>query len=265
MGFLSTTLPLALYNVILLIAMTILVIRALTTKTQIIFYQSSRPLLYFIKYFSLISIIGRYIAEFYLQYQKNERIADPSLIEEKESDFAHMTALLFGYTSDLFVVRLISLTLVFVISDLQLGILNNGALKEIIIEADMIKTNRTEPITIGAQIKVYTVFFLYMLLPVCLLGEIFVLVAYKASLLGLVAMFATVIILSRHQKTFWVESYQNIGTFTQIFVLITYTLDFFIYVASDRYPGLILEDDADSSYSFLQAALLSNMEYFNSD
>ena len=62
------------------------------------------------------------------------------------------------------------------------------------------------------------------------------LVAYKPSLLGLVAMFATVIILSMHQQTFWGESYKKIGIFTQLFILITYSLDFFIFVAADRYP-----------------------------
>ena len=47
-----------------------------------------------------------------------------------------MSALLFGYTSDFFVVRLISLTLVFIISNLQLGMIKNRVLREIIIEAD---------------------------------------------------------------------------------------------------------------------------------
>ena len=52
--------------------------------------------------------------------------------------------------------------------------------------------------TIGGQLKVYIVFVLYSLLPVGLLGVIFLLVAVNPSLLGLIAMFATVIILSKH-------------------------------------------------------------------
>ena len=72
-----------------------------------------------------------------------------------------------------------------------------------------------------------------------LLGVIFLLVAQSPSFLGLIAMFATVIILSMHQKVFWKESYKTIGTFTMIFVAVTYTLDFIIYVANDRYPEML--------------------------
>ena len=120
--------------------------------------------------------------------------------------------------------------------------LKNRVLIDIIVEADQIRTNRTEPMSVWTQIKVYIVFALYLMLPVGLLGVIFLLVAVNPSLLGLIAMFATVIILSRHQSTFWGESYKNIGIFTQIFVLVTYSLDFFIFVAADRYPWLMESD-----------------------
>ena len=265
MALLSTTLPLALTNVLLLIVMTVLVLRALTYEDQISLYRNSRVLLYMIKYGALISIAARYLAQFYLLYMMNERIVDPSLTKEEDSEFYHVTALLFGYTSDFFVVRLISLTLILIISNLQLGMLKNHVLMEIIVEADQIITNRAEPMTIGAQLKVYIVFVLYSLLPVGLLGVIFLLVAVNPSLLGLIAMFATVIILSKHQSTFWGESYKNIGIFTQIFVLVTYSLDFFIFVAADRYPWFVDSDEQDSSYSFLMNALHSNLEYFNKD
>jgi len=52
---------------------------------------------------------------------------------------------------------------------------------------------------------------------------------------------------------------------TQIFVLVTYTLDLFIFVAADRYPWLVEKDKTDSSYGFLMNALHSNLEYFNKD
>ena len=81
MALLSTTLPLALTNVLLLIVMTILVFRALKSETQIVLYQSSRCLLYFIKYGALVSIAGRYLAQFYLLYKTNERIIEPTLID----------------------------------------------------------------------------------------------------------------------------------------------------------------------------------------
>ena len=81
MALLSTTLPLAVTNILLLIVMTIFVIRALNTRYQIEFYQNSVGLLYVIKYGALISIAVRYVAQFYLVFKKNERVADPSLVE----------------------------------------------------------------------------------------------------------------------------------------------------------------------------------------
>jgi len=66
MALLSTTLPLALTNVLMLILMTILVIRALQSETQILLYKNSSLLLYFIKYFALFTIAVRYASQFYL-------------------------------------------------------------------------------------------------------------------------------------------------------------------------------------------------------
>ena len=60
------------------------------------------------------------------------------------------------------------------------------------------ESNRTKKISVAAQIKIYVVFLFYSLLPVSLLGVIFLLVAHSPSFLGLIAMFATVIILSLH-------------------------------------------------------------------
>lgn len=66
-------------NVLLMLVMTILVWRMLSFETQIELYRSSFCLLYFIKYGALFSIAARYLAQFYLLYKTNERIADPSL------------------------------------------------------------------------------------------------------------------------------------------------------------------------------------------
>ncbi len=60
------------------------------------------------------------------------------------------------------------------------------------------------------------------------------------------------------------ESYVTIGMLTQIFVLVTYALDYFIYFAADRYPH-VMEIDTGSNYNFLLNALHSNLEYFNED
>lgn len=148
----------------------------------------------------------------------------------------HLSALLFGYNSDFFIVRLISLTLILIISNLQLVITRNQVLMEVIADADTISMDREKKMSFCGQVMVYTTFMLYLSLPVGLLGVIFLLVAQYPSMLGLIAMFATVIILHRHASSFWNESYKVIGMLTQIFVLVTYTMDFFIYIAADQYP-----------------------------
>ena len=132
MALLSTTLPLALTNVLLLIVMSILVWRALASDTQISLYRRSTFLLYCIKYGALLSIAARYLAQFYLLYETSKRVANQSSDEDEdkgdadkdinESESYHITALLFGYSNDLFVVRLISLTLILIISNVQLVI-----------------------------------------------------------------------------------------------------------------------------------------------
>jgi len=92
--------------------------------------------------------------------------------------------------------------------------IGNEVLEEIIVEGYTIKTNRDKVLTTWGQIRVYIIFTIYTILPVGLLGVIFLLVAYSPSLMGLIAMFATVIILQRHQSTFWMESYLTVGMLT---------------------------------------------------
>lgn len=84
MALLSTTLPLAVTNVIMLGIMTVLVLRALSYDDQISFYKNSRLLLYLVKYGAFITIVCRYLAQFYLLYKTNERIVDPSLNGQQE-------------------------------------------------------------------------------------------------------------------------------------------------------------------------------------
>lgn len=173
-----------------------------------------------------------------------------------------MTALLFGYTSDLFVLRVLTLTVILVISHMQLVMIQNQVLMDIISEVDIISQNRQKKHSMWGHCKVYVIFTLYAILPVGLLGVIFLIVAQYPSFLGLIAMFATVIILQMHAFSFWHESYKLIGLFTQFFVVGTYALDFFIFVMSDWYPW-IAERDNDSNYNFLMNSLASNIEYFN--
>ena len=111
----------------------------------------------------------------------------------------------------------------------------------VIVEADKIPSNREKPITWTRRAKVYIIFILQSLLPASLLGFIFLLVARSPSLLGLVAMFATVVLLRRHSSTFWRESFKTIGMLTQLFVLVTYTMDFFTYLIADRYSWFVIQ------------------------
>jgi hypothetical protein len=71
-------------------------------------------------------------------FKTNERVADPTLTKQEEGDFYHITALLFGYTSDLFVLRLLTLTCILVTSNMQLVMIRNQVLMDIIDEADYI-------------------------------------------------------------------------------------------------------------------------------
>ena len=142
--------------------------------------------------------------------------------------------------------------------------IGNRGLMEIIREADMLPTKRQKAESRWEQVKIYTIFTIYSLLPVGLLGVIFFLVARSPSLMGLISMFATVIILQKHQNSFWMESYVTIGMLTQIFVLVTYALDYFIYIAADLYPHM-MEIEKETNYNFFLNALHSNLEYFNED
>lgn len=60
-----------------------------------------------------------------------------------------MSALLFGYNSDFFIVRLISLTLILIISNLQLVMTRNQVLMEVIADADTISMDREKPMSLG--------------------------------------------------------------------------------------------------------------------
>ena len=60
MALLSTTLPLALTNVFLLVIMTIIVVKSLQCYSQVEMYQNSYWLLYVLKVSALLSIITRY-------------------------------------------------------------------------------------------------------------------------------------------------------------------------------------------------------------
>ena len=160
--------------------------------------------------------------------------------------------------------RILSTTVILLLAHVQLGVIGNQVLTEIIVESDQIETNREKPRTAWGQFKVYTVFALHSLLPISLLGVIFLLVARSPSLLGLIAMFATVIILHRQQASFWMESYKTIGILTQIFVLVTYLLDYFLYFAVSQFPK-VLEREANTNFNFLLNVLHSNLQYFKKD
>ena len=66
---------------------------------------------------------------------------------------------------------------------------------EILAENDKANEDRTRQQTTWGVIWTYLVFALIALLPVGLLGVIFIVVATEPSLLGLIAMFTTIILL----------------------------------------------------------------------
>jgi hypothetical protein len=75
-------------------------------------------------------------------------------------------------------------------------------------------------------------------------------------------MLATIFILHKHQDSFWKQSYKSIGILTQVFVTLTYFLDFVIYLLADTVPEL---DPKTESDSFFLNALRSNLEYFKEE
>ena len=83
MALLSTTLPLSLLNVLLLVIMTIIVVRSMNSLSQVELYQNSHSLFYTLKVCALVSIIARYGAQFFLNYQTKEMIEDPQLMDKQ--------------------------------------------------------------------------------------------------------------------------------------------------------------------------------------
>ena len=116
LAFVSTTLPLSLTNVILLGFMTVLVIRYFVFSTQVQLYKNSSTILWFLNVVTLIAIVTRYIAQF-------KEIATAK--EDEGDDTETFLALMLGYKRDGFAIRLLSLTVILVISNMQLTILKN--------------------------------------------------------------------------------------------------------------------------------------------
>ena len=119
MAFVISTLPVSLTNVVLLIFMTVLVIKALLYKSQIALYQNSTILLRLLNIVAIMAIAVRYLVQFYVNVTSQ---INP------ESQTMSLLTIVFGHQIDMFAVRLLSLTLILVITRIQLIMVNNQAL-----------------------------------------------------------------------------------------------------------------------------------------
>jgi hypothetical protein len=108
MGFVISTLPVSLTNIVLLFFMTAIVIKALLYKSQITLYQNSTILLRSLNIVTVIAIFTRYWAQFYVSVDQQ---MNP---EQTRND--RFIAIILGHKIDMFAVRLLSLTLILVIT-----------------------------------------------------------------------------------------------------------------------------------------------------
>ena len=105
---------------------------------------------------------------------------------------------------------------------------------DILAENELTIEDRSQVLTGWGKCWTYTIYAIYSTLPVGLLAVIFWICAIVPSLLGLVAMFATLLVLKLHSSSFWKDSYKIIGMVCQVFVLFTYTLDSVILLLSQN-------------------------------
>ena len=168
-----------------------------------------------------------------------------------------------GFKRDGFAIRLLSLTVILVISNMQLTILKNQVLMDILAEGEDTHVDRTRKLKSYQQVLMYIQYAAYTSLPVGLLAVIFFLVVDDPSFLGLVTMVTTVIVLNRHANEFWKQSSTTIGILAQSSVFLIYMLDFFIFVAAEylEQPDLVEEDR--SKYDFFYNVVRANLEHFN--
>lgn len=124
-----------------------------------------------------------------------------------------LLTVVFGHQIDMFAIRLLSLTLILVITRIQLIMVNNQALIQILREEE---SDWYKPVSLTTLEKLLqtVAYVLYQLLPTFTLGTIFLYSVLKPSLLGLLGQVVAIIVLKVYEETFWKEVYVVIGITT---------------------------------------------------
>jgi len=98
-----------------------------------------------------------------------------------------------------------------------------------------------------------------------LLAVLFLVACVHQTLLGLVAAFTTVTLLSVHSGNFWRHSYKAIGITTQVFVFVMYSLDLIMVIWSVMYKKLDDKNKSENSDDFIQNVIRSNLNTFDDE
>ena len=151
------------------------------------------------------------------------------------------------------------MTIILVISNMQLTILNSQALMDILAAGEDMQIDRTMRLKTYQKVIVYLQYAAYEMLPAIFLGAIFFLVVNNPSFLGLVSMATTVVVLHKQANIFWKQSAIPIGILAQSFVFIIYMIDFCLFVAVEYLENPDLVDEDKSKYDFLYNVIRSNL------
>ena len=103
------------------------------------------------------------------------------------------------------------MTIILVISNMQLTILKSQALMDILAESEDMQIDRTVRLKTYQKVILYIQYGTYEMLPAIFLGAIFFLVVNNPSFLGLVSMATTVVVLHKQASLFWKQSAIPIG------------------------------------------------------
>ena len=157
----------------------------------------------------------------------------------------------------MFALRLLCLTLILVITRIQIMTVNNQVLIDILTEEES-EWDKTKQSSKIEKVWHTICYVLNYTLPPGLLGTIFLYSVLQPSLLGLLGLIVGIIIIKVHAESFWQESYVVIGIITQLVVVFTYIIDSTVYVIAIYFKELDLSKRP--SYSFIYNAALENLE-----
>jgi hypothetical protein len=186
MAFVISTLPVSLTNVVLLFFMTAIVVKALLFKSSLTLYQDSTILLRCLNIFTIVAIAARYWVQFYRQI--DTQVAPEINSNEK------LIAIVLGHKIDMFAVRLLGLTLILVITRIQLMMVNNQALIKILKEEEA-NWDKSKRLARWQKVLHTVSYVLYQILPFFTLATIILYSVLWPSLLGLIGILLAIIVL----------------------------------------------------------------------